>query len=118
MTARLTLWARFAAVFIAARLLLRARRFWQIDQTGVAIANKAASIGLIAVALIVPFGAVVIAVIAVAAIAVAVAVAVLRRRLTLLALLLLGGHLALRFGQHAGVMLGMLREILSRDAVV
>ena len=116
MTARLTLWARFAAVFIAARLLLRARRFWQIDQTGVAIANKAASIGLIAVALIVPFGAVVIAVIAVAAIA--VAVAVLRRRLTLLALLLLGGHLALRFGQHAGVMLGMLREILSRDAVV
>ena len=38
--------------------------------------------------------------------------------LILLARLLLGGHLARGFGQHAGIMLGMLQEILGSHAVI
>ena len=36
----------------------------------------------------------------------------------LLARLLFGGHFALRLAQHAGVMFGVLQEILSRDAII
>jgi hypothetical protein len=50
-----------------------------------------------------------------AAAIVAVAVAVVALRPTLL---LLGGQFALRLGQHAGVVLGVLHEVLGSDAVI
>jgi hypothetical protein len=108
---------------------LLARHFGQIDQSGFFGIHhgKTGGIGLFRVRLVRTFGAViaplgaVILTVAVAAVLVAVlvpALGVLIALLILLALFLLGRHLSGRFGQHAGVMFGVLGKVLGRHAVV
>ena len=135
-----------AAVIIAARLL--ARNFGQFYQTAIVIAchgetigwrGIAINFGLIAVALIVAVVAVavvlativlgVVALSAIALAAVILAAVVLAIPLAaiaalgcvlliLLALFLFGGQFAVRFGQHPGVMFGVLRKIFGRNPVI
>src|SRR5690606_4956469 len=62
--------------------------------------------------------AAVVAVVAVAAAIAAIAVLLAVLLILLLAGFLFGGQLALRLGQHPGVMLGVLQEVLGRHAVV
>jgi|SRR3989338_1446185 len=111
-----------AAVVIAAIVvtagLLRARGLGQFDKrVFVLIHNgKAAGVGLVRLGLIATrFGAV-IAFRTVVALTITVAIAI--AGLLLLTLFLFGGHLTLRFGKQAGIMLGVLQEILGGNAVI
>jgi hypothetical protein len=111
-----------AAVVIAAIVvtagLLRARGLGQFDKrVFVLIHNgKAAGVGLVRLGLIATrFGAV-FAFRTVVALTIAVAIAI--AGLLLLTLFLFGGHLTLRFGKQAGIMLGVLQEILGSNTVI
>jgi hypothetical protein len=108
-----------AAVIVTARLLLLARGFNQICLRLIAIVynGKAADIGLITIGIIAALWAVILPIIAVF-LAVAITILTVLHRLRLLALLLFGGHLAVGFGQHAGVMFGVLAEIFRRNPVI
>lgn len=106
-----------AAIVVAAGLL-RACGLGQFDKrVFVLIHNgKAAGVGLVRLGLVATrFGAV-IAFRTVVALTITVAIAI--AGLLLLTLFLFGGHLTLRFGKQAGIMLGVLQEILGGNAVI
>ncbi len=100
-----------APVLVAARNVLLTRlALGQVDKTGVVFVDHGETsgraiggLGLIAFA---------------AAVLCALTISVLMRLLVLLARFLFGGHLTHRFGKHAGVMLGVLREILGGNPVI
>jgi hypothetical protein len=77
------------------------------------VATLAIAVLAIVVLAIVVLATVILAVVVLALIALALTVATL----LLAALFGLAVHLGLRFGQHAGVMLGVLQKVLSRHAV-
>ena len=124
-----------ALVVVAAGIVLarlRAAHLGQIDEAVLFFIDrtKAASVGLLGITRVTAFGTVIATLVAIVLpITVAILAAVLvvlvilgvliiLTALKLLAAFLLGCHLARGFGQHAGVMLGVLAEVFSGHTVV